>query len=48
MISSMQKKGATVTITTHYGVYTYEVTETKILDYQDCVRLRLLPRRMKI
>ena len=27
--------GATVTITTHYGVYTYEVTETKILDYQD-------------
>ena len=32
-----------MTITTHYGVYTYEVTETKILDYQDCVRLRLLP-----
>lgn len=27
--------GATVTITTHYGVYTYEVTDTKILDYQD-------------
>lgn len=29
------EEGATVTITTHYGVYTYEVTETKILDYQD-------------
>lgn len=27
--------GATVTITTHYGVYTYEVTGTEILDYQD-------------
>lgn len=27
--------GATVTVTTHYGVYTYEVTDTKILDYQD-------------
>ena len=27
--------GATVTITTHYGTYTYEITETKILDYQD-------------
>lgn len=27
--------GATVTITTHYGVYTYEVTDTKVLDYQD-------------
>ena len=27
--------GATVTITTHYGVYTYEVTETKVMDYQD-------------
>ena len=26
---------ATVTITTHYGVYTYEVTGTEILDYQD-------------
>lgn len=29
------EEGATVTITTHYGVYTYEITETKILDYQD-------------
>ena len=29
------EEGATVTITTHYSVYTYEVTETKILDYQD-------------
>lgn len=27
--------GATVTITTHYGVYTYEVTGSEILDYQD-------------
>ena len=27
--------GATVTITTHYGVYTYEVTEMKVMDYQD-------------
>lgn len=27
--------GATVTIMTHYGVYTYEVTGTEILDYQD-------------
>ena len=27
--------GATVTITTHYGVYTYEITGTEILDYQD-------------
>ena len=27
--------GATVTITTHYGVYTYEITDTEILDYQD-------------
>ena len=27
--------GATVTITTHYGVYIYEVTGTEILDYQD-------------
>ena len=27
--------GATVTITTHYGVYTYEVAGTEILDYQD-------------
>lgn len=29
------EEGATVTITTHYGVYTYEVTGTEILDYQD-------------
>lgn len=27
--------GATVTITTHYGVYTYEITDTQIKDYQD-------------
>ena len=27
--------GATVTVTTHYGVYTYEITDTKVLDYQD-------------
>lgn len=29
------EEGAVVTIATHYGVYTYEVTGTKILDYQD-------------
>ncbi len=29
------EEGATVTITTHYGEYTYEITETKVLDYQD-------------
>ena len=27
--------GATVTITTHYGVYTYEVTDMAVKDYQD-------------
>ena len=27
--------GAIVTITTHYCVYTYEVTEMKVMDYQD-------------
>lgn len=27
--------GATVTITTHYGVYTYEITDTQVKDYQD-------------
>lgn len=27
--------GQTVAIQTHYGVYTYEITETKIADYQE-------------
>lgn len=27
--------GATVTITTHYGVYTYEITDMEVRDYQD-------------
>lgn len=27
--------GATVTITTHYGVYTYEITDMQVRDYQD-------------
>lgn len=29
------EEGATVTIETHYGTYTYEVTEMKVLDHQD-------------
>ena len=27
--------GATVTITTHYGIYTYEITDMEVRDYQD-------------
>lgn len=27
--------GATVTITTHYGTYTYEITDMQVKDYQD-------------